>query len=108
MQVSHVERNMMEQSCTIPNSQSIRSKEYLGLDLIDPKSSFKLNFPISVRATQMYAKKELVGDIFSDRQTEEAKAELLQVRPEFEERMKELVLIRDTTKQALEIFSGIK
>ena len=28
----------------------------------------------------MYAKKDLVGDIFSDRQTEEAKAELLQVR----------------------------
>ena len=68
----------------------------------------RLNFHISVRATQMYAKKDLVGDIFSDRQTEEAKAELLQVRPEFEERMKELVLVRDTTKQALEIFSDIK
>lgn len=56
----------------------------------------------------MYAKKDLAGDIFSDRQTEKAKAELLQVRPEFEERMKELVLIRNTTKTALEIFSNIK
>ena len=67
-----------------------------------------LKYHISVRATQMYAKKDLAGDIFSDRQTEKDKAELLQVRPEFEERMKELVLIRNTTKTALEIFSNIK
>ena len=61
-----------------------------------------------MRATQKYAKKELVGDIFNGRQSEDAKAELLQVRPDFEERMKELVKVRDTTKKALEIFSNFK
>ena len=36
----------MEQSSTVPNSQSIRSTEpYLGLDLIDPQSSFFYLFP---------------------------------------------------------------
>ena len=43
MQVSHVEKNMVEQSGTVPNSQSIGSTwEYLGLDLINPQSSLIL------------------------------------------------------------------
>ena len=58
-----------------------------------------------MKATQDYTKKDLGGD-FADK-TESEKAELLQVRPDFEERMKELVRVRDTTKQALEIFSNI-
>ena len=40
MQVSHVEKNMVEQSSTGPNSQSIGSREYLnhslGLTLSTP------------------------------------------------------------------------
>lgn len=62
----------------------------------------------AVRATQKYAKKELVGDIFNGRQSDEAKAELLQASPDFEERMRELVTVRTTTRRALEIFATFK
>ena len=62
----------------------------------------------AVRATQKYAKKELVGDIFNGRQSDEAKAELLQASPDFEERMRELVTVRNTTRRALEIFATFK
>ena len=36
MQVSHVEKNMVKQSSTVPNEQSGVLKPYPGLDLIDP------------------------------------------------------------------------
>ena len=39
MQVSHVEKNMVKQSSTVPNEQSGVLKPYPGLDLIDPESS---------------------------------------------------------------------
>ena len=71
----------------------------------------KILFPLrvrAVRATQKYAKKELVGDIFNGRQSDEAKAELLQASPDFEERMRELVTVRNTTRRALEIFATFK
>ena len=45
MQVSHVNKNMVKQSSTVPISQSIKVlKPNLGLDLIDPRSSTVL-FP---------------------------------------------------------------
>ena len=68
----------------------------------------KYYFLTVVRATQKYAKKELVGDIFNGRQSDEAKAELLQASPDFEERMRELVTVRSTTRRALEIFATFK
>ena len=42
MQVSHVEKHMVGQSSTVPNSQSLTKrvlKPFLGLDLINPKYS---------------------------------------------------------------------
>ena len=42
MEVSHVEKNMVEQFSTVSNTQSVRKgvlKPYLGLDLINPQSS---------------------------------------------------------------------
>ena len=43
MQVSHVEKNMVKQSSTIPNvNLNGGLKPYLGLDLMDPWSSFIL------------------------------------------------------------------
>ena len=49
-----------------------------------------------------------MGDIFNGRQSDEAKAELLQASPDFEERMRELVTVRSTTRRALEIFATFK
>jgi len=45
MQVSHVEKNMLEQSSTVPNSL----KEYLNhtLGLIDPWTSYHLKIVLS-------------------------------------------------------------
>ena len=54
-----------------------------------------------------YVKEDLFGDIFNGRSSEESKKELLQASPEYAERIKELVKIKTTTAQALEIFSTL-
>ena len=62
---------------------------------------------ITVRGTVKYVKEDLFGDIFNGRSSEESKKELLQSSPEYAEKIKELVKIKTTTAQALEIFSTL-
>ena len=57
-----------------------------------------------VKATQDFIKKELVGVVLKDRQTEEARSEILQVNQDFQNNINELLQIREATKKALDIF----
>ena len=57
-----------------------------------------------VKATQEFIKKELVGVVLKDRQTEEARSEILQVNQDFQNNINELLQIREATKKALDIF----
>ena len=56
-----------------------------------------------VRTTQDYVKKELMGDVLNG-QSEEGRANLLQVNQEFESNINELLQLRRATRQAMEVF----
>ena len=52
-----------------------------------------------------YVKEDLFGDIFDGRNSEESRSYLLQYCPYHAEKIKELVKMKTTIAQALEIFS---
>ena len=62
---------------------------------------------ILVRGTVEYVKEDLFGDIFDGRNTEESRNYLLQYCPYHAEKIEELVKMKTTIAQALEIFSNL-
>ena len=60
-----------------------------------------------VRGTVEYVKEDLFGDIFDGRNSEESRSYLLQYCPYHAEKIKELVKMKTTIAQALEIFSNL-
>eukprot|EP00092_Neocalanus_flemingeri_P034950 GFUD01038029.1.p1 GENE.GFUD01038029.1~~GFUD01038029.1.p1 ORF type:complete len:778 (-),score=179.11 GFUD01038029.1:280-2613(-) len=61
-----------------------------------------------VSSTQKYVREELVGDILKGRNTDEAKAELLEASKEHFHQIKELLDIQSATHKAMDVFLSIK
>ena len=57
-----------------------------------------------VKATQIYVKKDLVGDVLKDVHSEEERKNLIQANQDYEETIAELLKLRQATQNALDVF----